>query len=474
MNTFVNAISNQFTRTENGMVARENSGNVHTSLFFNIGVSRGKNIIPEFVASLVDNEDLAIRIALWARDIRGGAGERKIFRDVLNYLEVYRFDILQKILPKIPEVGRFDDLFCFVTPEAKHLAYSFIGEELRKGNKLAAKWCPRQKSAKKAIANELMNFLGMTPRQYRKMLVQNTEVVETPMCSNDWDNINFEHVPSVASARYKKAFNRHTPKYKEYVDSLVKGEAKVNASSIFPHDVIKGLDFYWGSVPSKTEIDFINSQWNALPNYMGDASVLPLVDVSGSMSCIAGKKGTTKCIDVSLALGLYCADKNTGVFKDSFLTFSSKPQLVTVKGNIVEKLLQMNKSEWAMNTNLSAAFEKILTVAVQNNVRKEDMPQVLLILSDMQFDACVGGYNDTAIQMIQRKYNEAGYDVPKVVFWNLNAYDNCPVKFDEYGTALVSGFSPAILTSILKCDLEKFTPWNIMLDTIMNDKYNWR
>ena len=177
------------------------------------------------------------------------------------------------------------------------------------------------------------------------------------------------------------------------------------------------------------------------------------------------------CLDVSVSLGLYLADKNKGKFKDTFLTFSGNPQLLNLQGDVVEKMKQMIKSDWQMNTNLNKAIEKILQVAVENNVPHEEMPQMLLILSDMQFDKCAR-YDDSANQMIARKYEEAGYNVPQVVYWNLNAADNVPVKHNAQGVALVSGFSPSIVKSVLSADMDQFTPEGIMMKTIMNPKYD--
>jgi hypothetical protein len=299
-----------------------------------------------------------------------------------------------------------------------------------------------------------------------------TKVVETQMCANQWDNINFSHVPSVASSRYKKAFARHTDKYAEYIAKLVKGDdptVKVNAGAIYPYDIVKSLGGW--TKPTELEQNHIIAQWDALPNYVGDANILALVDVSGSMSCPAGKSTSVTCLDVALSLGIYLADKNVGKFKDTFLTFSTTPELLTLNGNVVQKYDQMSRSEWQMSTNLNAAFEKILDVAVKGNVPVEEMPQILLILSDMQFDACVK-HDDSAIQMIHRNYEEAGYTVPQVVFWNLNSHDNVPVKYNAKGAALVSGFSPSIMTSVLAADMEDFTPTAIMLQTIMNPRYD--
>jgi len=332
------------------------------------------------------------------------------------------------------------------------------------------------------VAAKLRNHLGWTPKFYRKRLVELTKVVETQMCAKDWDNINFNHVPSVASARYKKAFSRHTEKYKEWAAALVSKDpevaktVKVNASAVYPYDVMKGLINPYGSVSyNQSNLDHILAQWEALPNYVGDANVLPLVDVSGSMTSPAGgyqsKSGVT-CLDVSISLGLYLADKNKGKFKDTFLTFSDKPELLNLKGNLLDKIKQMATSKWEMNTNLHAAIAKILQVAIEGNVPQEEMPATLLILSDMQFDQCAR-YDDSAMQMIARKYADAGYAMPNIVFWNLNAHDNVPAKFNDNGVALVSGFSPAIVKGVLAADLDNFTPEAIMLKTIMSDRYDY-
>jgi hypothetical protein len=317
----------------------------------------------------------------------------------------------------------------------------------------------------------------MTPKQYRKTLVNLTNVVETQMCAKQWDAIDFNKVPSLAASRYKKAFNKHSVKFAEYVQKLVKGDAdvKVNAGAVYPYDVLKGLCSYrWSNDYDATELGHLQAQWDALPNFVGDARILPLVDVSGSMTTPAGgynsKSGTT-CIDVAVSLGLYLADKNTGAFKDTFLTFSDSPQLLHLNGNIVQKVQQMVQSKWAMTTNLHAALDKILTVAKAGNVPQEEMPDMLLILSDMQFNQCTR-FDDSAFEMIGRKYGDAGYDMPKIVFWNLNAaYGNQPVKYDTSGVALVSGFSPALVKGL--SNVENFSPESIMLDTIMNERYNY-
>ncbi len=475
MSTFANAVRNQSARTDNGMKALKSTTSSCVDLFFKIGASRGKDIVPGFTAAYVENRDYALRIAQWARDVRGGSGERKLFHDIVNHLISNDTDAAVSLLRKAPVLGRWDDVLVAVGVEGEvgDFAVEMIREALSKGDGLCAKWMPR----KGALAAKLRAKLGWTPKFYRKRLVELTKVVETQMCAKQWDEINFNHVPSLASARYKKAFARHTEKYKEWAAKLVstdpevRKEVKVNAGAVYPYDVLKGVQAIAYSLANKNHII---AQWEALPNYVGDASILPLVDVSGSMTCPAGghnSKSKLSCLDVAVSLGLYLADKNKGKFKDTFLTFSSSPQLFNLKGDVLQKVEQMVRSQWQMNTDLNKAVAKILEVAVAHSVPAEEMPKMLLILSDMQFDYCAH-HDDSAIEMIGRKYAEAGYTMPRIVFWNLNAADNVPVKFDKSGTALVSGFSPAIVKSVLSADLEEFSPETIMLKTIMDHKYD--
>lgn len=471
MNTFVSAVKNQDARTTNGMLARKSTANACVDLFFKVGASRGKDITKDFVAAYAENPEVALRIAQWVRDVRGGAGEREIFRSILKHLDKHQPDAAAKLLMKVPEIGRWDDIFVVETNKAQ--AYTMLGDALRARNGLAAKWTPR----KGDVAVEIRKFFGMSPKFYRKSLVELTKVVETQMCAKEWDEINFSHVPSVAAARYKKAFFRNTPEYAKYVAALVKGDnpkVKVNAGAVFPYDVLKGVIGSYRNAYNKTETDLLQKQWESLENFVGDANVLPLVDVSGSMSCPAGGHGSnskTTCMDVAVSLGLYLADKNVGKFKDTFLTFSGSPELLHLKGNIVEKCQQMSSSNWGMNTDLVKAMDKILSTAVKGGVPQEEMPEMLLILSDMQFDQCAR-FDDSAMKMIARKFEAAGYELPKIVFWNLNAHDNAPVKYDARGVALVSGFSPAIMTAVLGGDPDQFTPEAMMLKAVMVPRYD--
>jgi hypothetical protein len=479
--SFKNAVLNDLNeapaRTANGMKARKTSASAVLDFFGKAGSSRGTALVKEFTAALTDNQDLAVRALLWTRDIRSGAGERKQFRDLLVALESANPDLAGRLMHKVPFLGRWDDLFVYTDPINRRKALEMYADALRNGDGLAAKWAPREKSTKSAVAFELRKTLGLTPREYRKLLSATTNVVESQMCAKTWNEINFSHVPSLASARYQKAFGRNAGEaYSAYLRELQKPEAernpkvKINASAVYPYDVVKSV--------VKGNAAVADEQWKALPNYVGNARIMPMVDVSGSMGNLRysyGSKGTVQPIDVAVSLGLYLSEKNTSDFKDMFLTFSGSPKLEVLKGTLSQRVAQLEKASWQMNTNLHKAFEEILRVAVKGNVSQEDMPEIVLVLSDMQFDSCTR-FDHSAQEMIKHKYTEAGYAVPKIVFWNLSPYGNgnTPVRFDDKGVCHVSGFSPAIMKSVLSVeDLEDFTPFRIMVKTLMNERYDY-
>lgn len=470
MNAFVNTLGRPaakplVARTQNGMRARSTTSSANLDLFGSIGASRGKNIVPQFTAALAENTDLALRIAQWARDVRGGAGERKIYRDILLHLEATNPQLLveSRLLDNAPELGRFDDLLIFTHPDVKFKAFGVIAKALDAGNGLAAKWLPR----KGPVAVELRKAFGLTPKEYRKTLVNLTQVVETQMCAKNWNEINFSHVPSVAMSKYMTAFHKNAPEaFQAYKDALKRGDksVKVNASAVYPYQVVQSLD--------RGDSVVATAMWDALPDYMnGNKSVLPMIDVSASMTWVEVSKGVQP-YHVATSLGLYCADKAKSAFKDVVLMFTSDAQIMKLSGSLSQKLTQIKRGTVHGSTNLHAAFEQVLNHALRNRVAAEDMPGMILILSDMQFNSCVR-HDDSALQMIRRKYEDAGYEMPQIVFWNLNDAGNKPVKFDDSGTALVSGFSPAILEPLLSADLERFTPESVMLKAVGKERYNW-
>ena len=472
---FLDALRQEDTVTENGMATNSTSLNACVDLFFNIGAMRGQDkqrLIATFSKAFNEDPKRAMKLLFWARDVRGGAGERQVFKDILVYLAENHDLVLRPNLHLISEYGRWDDLLSLAGTYLEKQAFTLISDALINENGLCAKWMPR----KGAVAEKLRKFTGMSPKQYRKSLVGLTSVVETKMCAKDWNSIDFGKLPSVASARYQKAFGKNAyESYSAYIASLVKGEAKINAGAVYPYDITKSLNYGNSSVA--------NEQWKALPNYMEGANdmILPVVDVSGSMSCPAGGSKSVTCMDVAISLGLYISERNVGPFKDAFITFSSKPQLQVLSGSLKDRYTQMSDSDWGMSTDLEATFKLILDQATKHKLSQDKMPNKILILSDMEFNAAVscGGYssrfkggtwNPTAQQMIEQMYSDAGYKVPQIVYWNIQSRNGgVPVAFDTQGTALVSGFSPAIMTSLLGGDIE--SPQQIMDKTILSERY---
>lgn len=464
MSNLFNAMcGNTYSTTANGAVTLPDSGNALVDLFGAIGSSRGNDLSRMFSAAFGNNtvsNVLATRILLWARDIRGGAGERQTFRSLLPLIEEYDITLAKAIARKIPEVGRWDDLLHFESLEMTDFCDQLIADGLFANNALCAKWMPR----KGPTAVRLRNYMGLSPRDYRKMLVGLTNVVETKMCRKEWLMIDYSKLPSVASSRYGKAFIRNDEtRYRQYLDAIEKGEAKVNAGALFPHDLVHRIG---------DQRQLCNAQWKALPDYIdgNTENFLCMVDVSPSMRTgINGTWDGPQCMDVSIALGLYMSERSNGIFKDSFMTFSDRPTIETVNGSLSDRVRQTRRANWGGTTNFQAAFEKILSAAVQHNLPERDMPTKLLVFSDMEFNQADRG--NTNFMAIEDKYKKAGYKRPDIVFWNLNAREgNSPVRFDQSGTALVSGFSPSLMKSILSG--KSCTPFNIMMETIMSERYN--
>lgn len=484
-NKFFKAVTTNDVLTENDMPTNSTSSSRIVDLFFTLGASRNlseSDINLIFANAFHEVQDLALRNLFYNRDIRGGQGERRSFRAILKYLASTHPEIVSKNLHNIPFYGRWDDILVLLYTPVENEAIEFIATALRKGDKLCAKWMPREGKSQTEIAKHLMRKLGLTPKKYRKALAGNTDVIESKMCSNKWDEINYNHVPSVASHKYRCAFGKHDyERYTEWLKSLSKPETKnkIHAEAIFPHDVIRpylknmslgggylgylGYDF-GPDIKNNIKIDpTIEAQWKALPNYVPEGkSFIPVCDVSGSM------KGLP--IEVCVALGIYLAERNKGPFSDGFITFSAKPKLqILPHGTLLDKVNNLVNAGWDMNTNLEAVFKLILSKAMESKLAQEDMPKNILILSDMQFDECIISPSISAIQMIEGLYKIAGYKIPNIIFWNLRTSTGFPVKYDKSGTALVSGFSPSIMKTLLEGEMN---PLKVVISTLMNERYD--
>ena len=466
-NSQIDTVENQnVTLTDNGMVTNPTSLNKCVDLFFSIGSMRGKSkdkVVNLFNEAYNENPLVASKILFWVRDVRGGAGERDVFRNVISFLTTNSPQTVRKNIGLIPEFGRWDDVLVLLGTELEDDMFSLIKTALSNGDGLCAKWMPR----KGVVANKLRKLFRTTPKQYRKMLVELTNVVESKMCAGDWESIEYSKLPSLASSRYQKSFNKNdNERYNEYKKSLQDGTAKVNAGAVYPYDIIKSMNFGGDNIVSE-------KQWESLPNWMEGSveRILPVVDVSGSMSCEVGGNPNLSCMDVAISLGMYISERNEGSFKDAFITFSNNPQLQYLTGTLTERLHQLRRADWGMSTDLEAVFNLILNQAKMNNVPEGNMPTKILILSDMQFNQATRRDSLGAQSMIEAMYEEAGYTKPDIIYWNLNAKGgNFPVEFDKNGTALVSGFSPSILKSLLGG--KNMTPESIMMDTVNDDRYS--
>lgn len=477
MSVFMSAMQTSDSRTTNGAVTHSTSGSECLNFFFTAGALRRNQGDAKqlFNRAFAENPGLAVRILLWARDIRGGAGERQTFRTIFQTMCHKNPEYAERIMMRIPELGRFDDLVvAFNTPMEEKAIALWVDAIVNQRNGLAAKWFPRERSKNGFVFKRVVSALDITPRKWRKVLSTMSDTVEQKMCAGLWDEIEFGKLPSVASARYQSAFGRNAfGRYSEYISGLQKGTEKINASAVYPYDVVKST--------REGNALVANEQWKALPNYMeGNTElVIPVVDVSGSMDTgINGSgysRGSVTCKDVAMSLGVYIAERNEGIFKNQFISFSSDPHFHSLVGtNLTERLANMNRSGEDMSTNIQRCFEVILQRAVHNGLKQEDLPAKLLILSDMEFDqASRGGWrsNETNFEAIRRGYAQAGYEMPQLVFWNIaGRQGNVPVKMNDKGVALVSGCSPSILTSLLSGELD---PMKIMLKTVLNERYTY-
>jgi len=481
LSALLDALQEGQTLTDNACVTNVSSSNPLVDYFFETAAMRSRpeeDIVRLFSSAFEHDPLAALKILFYTRDIRGGQGERRVFRVTLKHLANHEASFVRANMHLIPEYGRWDDVLTLFDTPLEGDALALIDSALTGDNPapLCAKWMPREKSAKSVLARKIRKHMNLSPSAYRKLLSRLTSVVETDMCDNNWDEIKYSSVPSVAMNVYRKAFGRHSPeRWASYLEDLESGKETVNASVLYPYQVTKPIISScsaYGYSDTTTQVDsrLLEQQWKALPNYLlsNPYRILPVVDTSGSMYT----GDSVQPIDVSVSLGLYIAERNNGPFKDHFLTFSDTPSLQRLKGETLsERVKNLTTANWGMSTNVEAVFNLILDQAKRFDIAEEDMPNVVLILSDMEFNQCAVNYSQTAMQSIESKYAECGYKIPNIVFWNLNARGtNFPVTFDKMGSALVSGFSPAILKHILSSGT--ITPLDVMNNVVNSERYS--
>lgn len=480
---------NNYTLTENGAVALKSTNSALVDLFGQIGAMRKRpdaDIESAFSKAFAEDKLLATKMAFYARNVRGGLGERRTARIIFKFLAKLYPDVMKKNIQFLPLFGRYDDLYEFVGTPVENDMWRLIQEQWNldiknmKDNKpisLLAKWLKSVNTSSQE-SNKLGKLtaknLGLSEKEYRKtlsVLRRYLDVTEVKMSHNQWSDINYAGVPSRAMSIYRNAFRRHDEeRFNAYIESVSKGEAKINSSTLFPYDILEkmGLSTWYDS--NYLTVDHydkvLEEQWKALPNYIeGENNVLIMADTSGSME---GRPLAT-----SVGLAIYFAERNKGVFKDVFMTFSSRPSFVQLKGNTLYEKIKCIPSI-VENTNLEAAFKLILDTAIRNNLTAEDMPKSLVVISDMEFDSATNNYsrqNWTFYESMRQMYVDSGYEIPNVIFWNVDSrHDNFQVTSEYRGVQLASGQSPSVFKSILN-NIGK-TPYEAMLSVLSDPIYD--
>lgn len=454
----VNVSRQHDSKTYNNAVTHSTSLNSVLDLFFIAGACRKVaqvDIERMLLSSWVENPDLTLRLIFWAGDIRQGAGERRFFKIALYWLERNHPETLEKNLRFIPEFSRWDTLFTLSSPSVVELVHDGL---VHQKNALLAKWLPRRNQYNN-FALRFRTRFNLSAKTYRKLIVGLSDTVEQKMCANEWDKIVYSHVPSVAFNKYRKAFGkRDEARFTAFLESVKKGESKINASAIFPHDIYKSF------LNSRFNNDYesIDLQWSQLPDYLKDSDerFLPVCDVSGSM--------IGDPMAISIALGVYLSERNNSIFKNAFITFSTKPQMEYLKGTVTQRFRQLQKAHWEMSTNLNAVFTLLLESAIRNELTQNDMPTKILIISDMEFNACC---RLTNYEAIEEQYLRSKFQIPEIIFWNVNGRPgNIPVSRKQKGVALISGASPSIVKSVLGGTI---SPEKVMLQTLESERYNF-
>lgn len=505
MNAVRQTLDNEYnvSITENGAVGYRTTGKNLLDLNFAVASLRkmsDSEVAKRFMKAFCEDQVLAMKWLFYARDVRGGLGERRLFRVVLADLAKSNPEMVIPVINLIPEYGRFDDLWCLLDDkEAANVVYQIVDNQLKqdwdnmkagKPISLIAKWMPsiNAPSVKtKEYGKKLCKALKMTEREYRKALSKlrkYLDVVEIKMSDKNWSEIKYEAVPSRANLIYNSAFLRNDEaRRREYLSKLEKGEAKINASTLFPHDIVhKYMTGNMWSARLKSKDATIEALWKALPDTVqGCGNTIVVADGSGSMTTRVDNNSGVTALEVANALAIYFAERSSGQFKDKYITFSERPQFVDFSNcsTLHDKLqTALTHNEWA-NTNIEKVFDLILTSAVNNHMSQGDLPKNILIISDMEFDSatCIRssrsyGYirpDQRLFDVIAQKYARAGYKMPRLVFWNVNSRTGTiPVKENELGVALVSGFSVNVAKMVMS---GKTDPFECLLETLNSERY---
>ena len=496
MNMLENETKKEKTFTENGALAYATAGKSLLDFLFATTALRKedeKEIMREITKVYFEDSLVANKFFFWERDCRGGNGERKIFRAYLVWLATNKPDACKAIIPLVSEYGRWDDLWCLLDTKMKDDVCALVKKQFNKdiedsmNNKpisLLAKWmCSENASSKqtKHYATILRTSLGLADWKYRKTLSRlraYLDVVEVKTSSNRWNEINYETVPSQANIKYTDAFMKHDKERREeYLESLKNGEAKINASVLQPHEIVAkylSRGFSWSTDVGEYD-EALEQLWKALPVKSLD-NTLVVRDGSGSMTSGYGTK--VRPLDVATALAVYMADHNKGIWKDKFITFSANPKFIDLSNctTLRDKLIKTYDEDECSNTDIEKTMMLILNTAISNHCSQDDMPKQIVIVSDMGWDSATYQYNnrsgidESLFDYIAKEYANAGYMLPRIIFWNVAGQtgNGVPMQQNELGVVLMSGFNIQLLDMIM---LGKTDPYEAILDIINSDRY---
>ena len=501
MNTFLNGMktATNFTYTENGALTHKSSMSGLLDLF---GMGAAYRTRSEadciYLFQKAYEEDIvhALKCLFYLRDVRGGQGERRFFRIITRWLADHETAAMRRNLEHVPEFGRWDDLYEFIGTKLEEDAFELMRKQLMldvqcKAPSLLAKWLKSENTSSyksRELANKTRKAFHMTHKEYRKtlsVLRERIKVLERLMSENRWDEIEFDKIPSKAGLVYRNAFARRDmikAKYEKFAKSET---TKVNAGTLYPYEVVAKayaltrpyISYGWWGRNNRdselaldnTERLMINKYWDNLTDYFNGCSLdaLCMIDTSGSM----WHSDAAAPINVAIALGLYAAERARGPFAGHYISFSSRPQLIETSGvDFVDKVQRIYSTNLCENTNIEAAFDMLLNTALSTHCSQADLPKSIVVISDMEFDAQRGYYgrhDNTLMENIARKWASAGYQMPNLVYWNVDArHNNMPMTVKD-GVSFVSGFSPVIFEQIMKGK----TAFDLMLDKLDSERY---
>ena len=467
------------TYTENGSVTYRSTGRDCLDLFATIGALRRESeqeITARFLRAYAEDPDLAMKILFYGRDVRGGLGERRVFRILLRWLAVSKPESVVRNLPYVAEYGRWDDVLVLLDTPCRAEALALLKQQFdadlaalsSDGDvSLLGKWLPSVNASNDETiraAKQIANAFGLSDRDYRKTLTKlraQIRILENNLRKRDY-TFDYSKQPSKAMFKYRKAFLRNdAERYGAFMQRVSTGEVKLNTGALYPYEIIEKA-FHCDDAERLS----LDATWRALADYTQDENALVVADGSGSMYW--GGKPMPAAVAQSLAI--YFAEHNRGAFRNHFITFSMNPRLVEIKGrDIVDKARYCETFNECANTNIQKVFELVLNAAVRNRVAQKDLPSTIYIISDMEFDSCAAGASLTNFEYAAKLFRQAGYRLPNVVFWNVSSRNQQqPVTMNEQGVALVSGCSPRIFSMVMEGSLDPFT---FMLSVIDTERY---